>query len=200
MITYVAINLTNKKFYVGSTVDFKGRCKKHHRNNGDLAFHRSLRKDPDNFYWIVSEDDGLNTRDEEQYYLDFYHGTMWCYNLRPSAESGGDTCSDTSWWNNGMSNLRSAECPGEGWVSGKLGRTAGNWWNNGVTAVRSHIYPGEGWIRGSLPTRRNMSGENSPSWGRKNPGLFWWNNGTTHTRSSECPGEGWVRGHLKRNK
>ena len=85
MITYVAINLTNKKFQVGSTTDFKRRCREHHNRKGDLEFQRSLCKNPENFYWIVSEDDGLETRDEEQYYLNFYHGTMWCYNHNPSA-------------------------------------------------------------------------------------------------------------------
>ena len=87
MITYVAINLTNKKFQVGSTIDFKRRCKEHHDEKGNLEFQRSLSKNPENFYWIVSEDDGLDTRDEEQYYLDFYHGTAWCYNHNPSASS-----------------------------------------------------------------------------------------------------------------
>ena len=85
MITYVAINLTNKKFYVGSTVDFSGRQKGHLQSKEDYPFQNSLRKSPENFYWIVSEDDGLETRDEEQYYLDFYHGTTWCYNYNPSA-------------------------------------------------------------------------------------------------------------------
>jgi len=85
VITYAAINLTNKKFQVGSTTDFERRCQEHHKGKGDLEFQRSLRKNPENFYWIVSEDDGLETRDEEQYYLDFYHGTTWCYNYNPSA-------------------------------------------------------------------------------------------------------------------
>ena len=195
MITYVAINLTNKKFYVGSTVDFRARCEKHHRNKGDLEFHRSLRKDPKNFYWIVSEDDGLNTRNEEQYYLDFYHGTTWCYNLRPSAESGGDTCSDTSWWNNGMSNLRSAEYPGEGWVEGRVGLSesfTAIWWNNGVSSARSPECPGSGWVRGHLNGIPKVG--HQLGWG-------WWNNGIKQKRSLECPGDGWTLGMLpRRNK
>ena len=87
MITYQAINLTNKKFQVGSTTDFPRRCKEHHKGKGDLEFQRSLRKNPENFYWVVSEDDGLEDRSEEQYYLDFYCGSMWCYNHNPSSEA-----------------------------------------------------------------------------------------------------------------
>ena len=87
MITYAAINLTNKRFQVGSTTDFDRRYIEHSRGKGDLEFQRSLRKDPSNFYWIVSEDDGLDDRSEEQYYLDFYCGSMWCYNHNPSASA-----------------------------------------------------------------------------------------------------------------
>ena len=68
-------------------MDFRNRCKQHHSGKGDLEFQRSLRKNSENFYWIVSEDDGLEDRSEEQYYLDFYHGTVWCYNHNPSASA-----------------------------------------------------------------------------------------------------------------
>ena len=194
MITYAAINLTNKKFYVGSTTNFDARCKRHHRNEGDLAFHRSLRKNPENFYWIVGEDDGLETRDEEQYYLDFYHGTMWCYNLRPSAESGGNTCSNTTWWNNGKEDRRSNECPGEGWVLGRLTMPetfTAIWWNDGLNSVRSATCPGEGWVRGHLHGVSKQG--HQLGWG-------WWNNGSQQKRSLDCPGEGWVSGMLRRKK
>jgi len=87
VITYAAINLTNKKFQVGSTTDFNRRCREHHDGKGDLEFQRSLRKKPENFYWIVGGDDGLGDRSEEQYYLDFYQGTVWCYNHNPSASA-----------------------------------------------------------------------------------------------------------------
>ena len=85
MITYAAINLTNKKFYVGSAQNFASRQKTHLKSSEDYPFQNSLRKDPSNFYWIVSEDDGLDDRSEEQFYLDFYCGSMWCYNLNPNA-------------------------------------------------------------------------------------------------------------------
>jgi predicted GIY-YIG superfamily endonuclease len=87
VITYVGINLTNKKFQVGSTTDFERRCKEHHKGKGDLEFQRSLRKNPENFYWVQGEDDGLDDRSEEQYMLDFYCGSMWCYNHNPSASA-----------------------------------------------------------------------------------------------------------------
>jgi predicted GIY-YIG superfamily endonuclease len=87
MVTYLAINLVNKKFQVGSAKNFKRRQKQHLNGKGDLEFQRSLRKRPENFYWISSVDDGLETRDEEQYYLDFYCGSVWCYNHNPSASA-----------------------------------------------------------------------------------------------------------------
>ena len=81
MITYVPINLTNKKFYVGSAVDFDRRWRQHLNSTASYPFQNALRKNPDRFFVLVSEDDGLDTRDEEQFYLDFYHGSEWCYNL-----------------------------------------------------------------------------------------------------------------------
>ena len=93
MITYAAINLTNKKFQVGSTTDFERRCKEHHRTDMNPEFNRALKKNPENFYWIQGVDDGLDDRSEEQYYLDFYHGTVWCYNYSSGAEHpGAEVC------------------------------------------------------------------------------------------------------------
>ncbi len=202
MITYSGINLTNKKIYFGSTKDFDARYKKHAKGNSDLEFHRSLKKNPENFYWIIGDDDGSEGREEEQYYLDFYLGTVWCYNIRPTAESGGDTCSNTFWWNNGVEDTRSAECPGEGWVLGRLEVSenfTASWWNNGVESKRSVIRPGKGWEEGHLHGR-DQSGSLNGNFGKTHPNLFWWNDGTKNTRSAECPGEGWVRGPLKRSK
>ena len=107
MITYAAINLTNKKFQVGSTTNFERRCKEHHCEKGNLEFQRSLRKDPENFYWIVGDDDGLGTRAEEQYYLDFYHGTVWCYNHNPSASAPPSPKGRT--WKQGPEKIRRGE-------------------------------------------------------------------------------------------
>jgi len=86
---------------VGSAVDFNQRCKQHHRGKGDLEFQRSLRKDPQNFYWIVGEDDGLDDRSEEQYYLDFHCGAVWCYNHNPSASAPPSPRGRTWSWGNG---------------------------------------------------------------------------------------------------
>ena len=83
MITYLGITLNNRKFYVGSAVDFERRQKGHLKSKDNYPFQNALRKGPEGVYWIASEDDGLDTREEEQFYLDFYHGSEWCYNLSP---------------------------------------------------------------------------------------------------------------------
>ncbi len=93
MITYLGITLNNRKFYVGSAVDFERRQKEHLCDKSNTRFHNTLRKDPETVYWIASEDDGLDTREEEQFYLDFYHGSEWCYNLSSSAyHPGVESC------------------------------------------------------------------------------------------------------------
>ena len=85
MITYLGITLNNRKFYVGSAVDFERRQKAHLKSRDNYPFQNALRKDPDNVYWIASDDDESDGREEEQFYLDFYHGSEWCYNLNPLA-------------------------------------------------------------------------------------------------------------------
>jgi hypothetical protein len=193
VITYAAINLTNKKFYVGSAVDFENRLSQHLNRDSELEFHRSLQKDPKNFYWIVSKDDGLDTREEEQFYLDFYHGSEQCYNISKDAV-GGDTCGGYFWWNDGKRNCRSDTIPGKGWIRGRLDlseKFTAIWWNNGTKSIRSTTCPGEGWIRGHL--------HGAPKQGHQ-LGWGWWNNGFQQKRSLECPGDGWVRGMLRRAK
>jgi hypothetical protein len=83
VITYLGITLNNRKFYVGSAVDFERRQKGHLKSKDNYPFQNALRKNPEAVYWIASEDDGLDTREEEQFYLDFYFGSEWCYNLSP---------------------------------------------------------------------------------------------------------------------
>ena len=85
MITYVPINLSNRKFYVGSTVDFNRRWEEHLQSPANYPFQNSLRNNPENFFVLVSEDDGSDARDEEQFYLDFYYGSTWCYNISANA-------------------------------------------------------------------------------------------------------------------
>ena len=211
MITYAAINLTNKKFYVGSTVDFKRRQKGHLTSTEDYPFQNSLRKDPENFYWIVSEDDGLETREEEQFYLDFYTGTAWCYNLNPKAAvppsqlgKGGPghhlygKKQDPEYVAR-----RTAHCLGEtNPVYGK------RWWNDGHgNYILSEECPEEGWVlgaRGHEPGK--FAGEFNPMYGKFGDlapcyGMKWFNNGVEIRKALEKPGEEWVegRGHWFNN-
>jgi hypothetical protein len=65
------------------------------------------------------------------------------------------------WWNDGLNSVRSATCPGEGWVRGHLhgvskqGHQLGwGWWNNGSQQKRSLDCPGEGWVSGMLRRKK----------------------------------------------
>jgi hypothetical protein len=117
MITYIGLNLKTKRFQVGSTIDFARRYKQHLKNDMNPEFNRALQKDPEGFYWFLSDDDGYSDRREEQYYLDFYTGSLWCTNINPNATEppyhGG-----SKWWTKNGDVKRSINCPGEGWEEG----------------------------------------------------------------------------------
>ena len=60
------------------------------------------------------------------------------------------------WWNNGIEQIRSFECPGKGWVRGMCIKNSSwgiskgtKWWNNGNVSVRSKVCP-EGFVPGRL--------------------------------------------------
>jgi hypothetical protein len=114
VITYIGLNLKTKKFQVGSTTDFERRYKQHLERNMNPEFNVPLQKNPEGFYWFISDDDGLLDREEEQWYLDFYTGSKWCTNINPNAAEppyhGG-----SKWWTKGNEIKRSSDCPGEGW-------------------------------------------------------------------------------------
>lgn len=84
MITYIATNTLNGKFYIGSTIDFKKRKKAHLQGKEKYPFQNALRKNPEAFVWHTTED-SLDEPKFEQVLLDLYFGTDLCYNLNPKA-------------------------------------------------------------------------------------------------------------------
>jgi group I intron endonuclease len=86
MITYIATNTLNGKFYIGSTIDFEKRKKSHINSELEYPFHRALRKNPEAFVWEVYLDDSEG-RELEQALLDMWFGKEQCYNLSENASS-----------------------------------------------------------------------------------------------------------------
>jgi hypothetical protein len=89
MFTYIALDLETKRFYIGSSTNPTRRIKEHTRNQSNTPFYNALKHH--DFFWFVSTDDGKETRDEEQFYLNFYFGTPWCLNCKPDAHGGRST-------------------------------------------------------------------------------------------------------------
>ncbi len=84
MITYLAINTVNGRFYIGSTQDFNSRQSQHLRCKKNHPFHNALRKNPEVFVWETFEDDSDDPV-LEQSLLDTWFGKECCYNLNPIA-------------------------------------------------------------------------------------------------------------------
>jgi group I intron endonuclease len=84
MITYIATNITNGKFYIGSTKDLEGRKKSHLSSGENYPFQNALRKNPELFVWEHWEDES-DKRELEQALLDMWFGKEQCYNLSKNA-------------------------------------------------------------------------------------------------------------------
>jgi hypothetical protein len=88
---------------------------------------------------------------------------------RPPSETspGGKIAGSLPFWNDGKTEKRSVESPGEGWVEGKLpfsqthkSRISATvstliWWTNGLEETRCIESPGEGWKEGRLELKLN---------------------------------------------
>ena len=74
----------------------------------------------------------------------------------------------SNWWNNGCTNIRSKECPGDGYVKGRTeyitddvkqrlsdAMKTKRWYNNGERNMRSEIHPGDGWCLGRIKKEKN---------------------------------------------
>jgi predicted GIY-YIG superfamily endonuclease len=121
MITYLARNTRNGKFYIGSTKNFANRKKEHLANKGNFPFHRALRANPDDFEWETFEDQSEG-RELEQALLDMFFGTEMCYNLCPSAVCGVWRATGHCWVNDGTTEkyIEVGALVEEGWELGRL--------------------------------------------------------------------------------
>jgi len=86
---YKIINLTNAKFYVGSTIDWNARIRTHRRKLRAGTHHcvplqnswNRYGEDAFVFRVVAEVDDFLDLREVEQVFLDEHHGSAQCYNL-----------------------------------------------------------------------------------------------------------------------
>ncbi len=176
MKTYMAIDfLKSKKVYYGSSTDPLKRQKQHLTTDFKSPFHDALRSRQ--FYWVISEDDGLDDRSEEQFYIDFYHSSEWCYNLSQHAVGGNNILDERRWVTNGVEEKfrpldEKLEC---GWREGRKDEV-GN-------------------IMSAVATRTNQREENPFRKGVA-IGKRWANNGEEEQQVFELP-KGWEFGRLK---
>ena len=181
MITYVPINLSNRRFYVGSTDNFERRWKQHLSQKRNYPFHNALRRDPESFFVLISEDDGLNTREEEQFYLDFYHGSKQCYNISrdASAPMAGRTHTPEA-----IEKFRRNHT--EEWKKEHSKRMCGS----------ANPNYGREFSKETIKKQREAKlGEKNPCFGKR-----WWVTDTGETKYQEdSPGEEWQSGRKWRN-
>ena len=88
MDTYIATNLVNGHFYIGSSTNFERRKQQHLDSRENYPFQNALRKNPNNFEWEVWTDDS-DKRILEQALLDMWCGKEQCYNISNSSKGPG---------------------------------------------------------------------------------------------------------------
>ena len=115
--------------------------------------------------------------------------------------------SQRRWWNNGVEDKHTIECPGDGWVLGRLYSRKLS--ENEIENIRKNnlgkIVSDETRKKQSMMKRgkkltdehKKKIGQASKKLGLKPPsskGKKWWNDGVSQKLCFECPGDGWVLG------
>lgn len=93
---YIILNKKSGKFYIGRANNLKDRKTRHiasliRNDHANKHLQRSFNLyGKKHFIWLVAEKCKISIlRKREQFYLDEYFGSKYCYNINPNSEGGG---------------------------------------------------------------------------------------------------------------
>ena len=146
---------------------------------------------------LISTDNKEIIAKKGQYYSKLWNivaSDEWA-NIKPeTGEGGGKPPSQNGrrYWNNGVKNTMSTECPGEGWIAGKLLYCNRKELSLRLSRIKTLEMTAE--KRQSLRDKSRLNNSTPPN----QTGKLVWNNGVKNTMSPECPGEGWSKGWCRK--
>lgn len=87
-VIYCFHNIKNNKRYIGQTVNLHSRYKDHFNSKLNDEFHQELRKNPDNFEFIILEEVKETELDNREiYWIDYYNSFLDGYNNNKGGNS-----------------------------------------------------------------------------------------------------------------
>jgi group I intron endonuclease len=191
MITYIATNTINGKFYIGSTTDFEKRKRQHLNSKKSLPFQNALRAHPEAFEWETHTDES-DKRILEEALLEMFFGSDQCYNINPNPNPPDRTGVPHTEKTREKNRLAST-----GENNPMYGRKRPDIsLQNSQRVGEKHPWFGRNYHADNFiqKLKNDRKGEGNPSFGKK-----WWineNGDTLYQR--EDPGESWKNGRVWR--
>jgi len=194
---YIKTHLTTGLKYLGQTC-----AKDPHKYKGSGIYWTNHLKEHGTNYAteiLLTTNNKNDITEKGLYYSNLWNvveSSEWA-NLKPEIGDGGGkppVQKGKRYWNNGVKNTMSFNCPGPEWTPGKLTYCNKEELSKKLSRLAKKRLTKK--MRNYLRKKSIENGSSPPD----QTGKKFWNNGIEQTTAFECPGIGWKQGGLPRKK